>query len=302
MASVAYYITAGTQSNLNNNIDKANVLVSFANFVCTGADALDKTNAGLALMNAYANTVQAITKTPNDSISGYLEAMKALRGREDSPLTLPPINSDQFSQCRENVVSDLKFPLGYPAVLGQGEAVGALALVDTVQKLVGSIQTLIKDGLKIATEAEQKRVLQSFIKMNKDNFDLVLKQDLSSDELAKALEKRRRTALAIPYLYFQDMLKLSLLDNKRELLLRASEVDAALAEYDSLRMQPAPSNVAKAFKGINERLDAYANNQISTLDFVQFLAEISKELGQVKTDYDAIISGTKPAPPSSAKK
>ena len=289
IAAIVAYINNPDQK-ITANIDRGQLVGSFANFVCTGSGDIETTRAGLKYTADYAAAIQAITKAPNDSISGYIAALENLKG-QDKVLAVPKIQKNPFNQCREEVVADLP-PVGFNAVTGQEEAVGeAIAAYTAIQTLISAVKTLAKESLKVVTEAQQRQVLKSFIEKNQSAYTQVLTEDLSSNELAQAFERRRKTTIALPYYSFIEMLRLSTATDKSKIILAAAEVDKQLTEYDAIRTQPKPAAVAEVFKTINQQLQDYANNKVSFSDLVEFLSETADEVAQLTKDYDAVLKG-----------
>jgi hypothetical protein len=272
-----------------DNINAGEINRSFINFVCTGEDDFAITSAGLRFTSDYAKTVKAITKAPEDSIGGYIDALSGLKGK-DKPLALPEIKKSQFAECRKEVEKDLP-PTGYTAATARREAVAeAIAAVEAVQALITSIQKLVKWGLKEVTEAEQIAALKSFIKENQENYQRVLTKDLSSDELKNAFERRRKIAVAAPYYAFEDMMKLSTTKDRREIIKRAMEIDQDLAEYDAIRILQPPVAVVGQFKEINQRLQSFVDGKTSLAEIIQFLSETASELEDAKKNYDDVAT------------
>jgi hypothetical protein len=288
IGAVIAYINNPSLSPVEN-LNAGEMKESFKNFVCTGEVDFQITSAGLKFTSDYAKTVKAITTLPDDSIYGYVRALSELKGKK-GPLALPEIKKNQFSECLKEVEKDLP-PTGYTAVTARREAVAeAIAAVEAVQALITSIQKLVKMGLKRLNEAEQIAVLKSFIEENKDNYQRVLTEDLSSDELKNAFERRRKIAVAAPYYAFEDMMKLSTTKDRREMIKRAVEIDQDLAEYDAIRIQRAPVAVAGQFEEINKNLKSFVEGKTSLAEIIQFLSETASELEDAKKNYDDVAT------------
>ncbi|GAB7549939.1 hypothetical protein [Cupriavidus sp. 8B] len=286
IGAVVAYINNPTLP-ITDNINAEKKPGSFINFVCAGADDFEITMAGLSYTTDYAKTVKSITDSPEDSISGYIAALSELKGK-GKPLSPPEVKKNQFESCRQSVEGDLP-PKGITAVTARKESIAvAIAAVTALQALLETLNKLAKDGLKMATEAEQKATLKEFIKNNREAYSRVLSEDLSSDELAHAFERRRQIAIAIPYYEFIDMMRLSSVIDRVAILRYAERINQDLSEYDALRNQNPPAQLVTQFKVINEKLDDYANGKISIADLRQFLAEIASELQEAKKDYDAV--------------
>jgi hypothetical protein len=286
VAAVIAYIN-NPSLPITDNINAKQINESFVNFVCTGADDFEITSAGLSFTSEYAKMVKAITTVPEDSIGGYINALSGLKGR-DKALALPEIKKNQFEECRKEVAKDIP-PTGATAVTGARRAVAeAIAAVGAIEALINSLQKLVKTGLKMATEAEQRLALKSFIIENQENYQRVLIEDLSSDELMNAFALRRQIAVAAPYYAFEDMMKLSTAKDRREIIKRAMEIDQSLAEYDAIRIMRPPAAVAGQFKEINQKLQDFANGKVSRDDIIQFLSETASELENAKKDYDDV--------------
>jgi hypothetical protein len=287
VAAVIAYIN-NPSLPITENINAKQINESFMNFVCTGADDFEITSAGLSFTSQYAKTVNAITTAPEDSIGGYINALSGLKGK-DKPLALPEIKQNQFDECRREVEKYIP-PKGVNAVppVRRVAVVEAIAAVKAIGALIDSLQELVKTGLKMATEAEQRVVLQKFITKNKTKYEQVVKEDLSSNELMNAFERRRQVAVAAPYYAFEDMMKLSTATDRRKIIKRAVEIDQDLAEYDAIRILQKPAAVAGQFNEINQRLQEFADGKVSLGDIIQFLSETASELENAKKNYNDV--------------
>lgn len=287
LAAVIAYIN-NPNLTIAENINATQLPGSFANFVCTGADDFETISAGLQYTTQYARTINVITTAPEDSISGYVNALSRLRAK-NKPLALPDIKKQQFEACRVEVSKDIP-PVGITAVTARKEAilVGAIASIEAVQALITSLDKLVKAGLKVATEAEQKAALKAFIHDNEKDYTAVLNEDLKTDEVLDAFGRRRQTAVAAPYYAFQEMMKLSTTTDRREIMRRAVQIHTDLEEYDAIRIQQPPASVTAQFKEMNQQLQDYANGKQSIGDTVQFLSELASELTDGKNAYDDV--------------
>lgn len=286
VAAVIAYINNPSLSIIDN-INAKQINGSFINFVCTGADDFEITSAGLRFTSEYAKTVKAITTAPEDSIGGYIDALSGLKGKGKA-LALPEIKKNRFEECRREVDKDIP-PTGVTAVTARREAVAeAVAAVGAIQALIDSVQKLIKAGFKMATEAQQRVVLKKFIIENQTNYQRVLTEDLSSDELKNAFAQRRQVAVAAPYYAFEDMMKLSTTTDRREIIKRAMEINQDLAEYDAIRILQPPAAVVGQFKEINQKLQDFVDGKVSRDDIIQFLSETASALEEAKKDYDDV--------------
>jgi hypothetical protein len=280
LASAVAYINSADPS-ASDNIDTRAPIDSFANFVCTGVDDFAFTSAGLVYTTAYAGAVSAITTVPVDSLSGYWQALESLQG-DNKPLSLPDIKNHEFQICRDSVRDDLP-PKGFSAVSGRPESI----TTDSVIKSVEAIRTLVKDVLKAVVEEKKKEQLQAFIVAEGARYQEVLTTDLRTSEFKTQFERRRKTAIAVPYYEFIDMLSLSRTTQRVQLLETAKRIDEDLAEYDQLRLMHSPEALATIFGAINTKLKDYADGKVKTGDAVQFFSQISKELSQAKADYQS---------------
>ncbi|MFJ1258760.1 hypothetical protein [Cupriavidus sp. CuC1] len=273
----------------NENLNNKEVPASFANFVCTGSDDFDKTRSGLEFTSQYAKTVKAITEAPNDSIAGYVDALRNLKDK-DAPLESVAIESDIYNTCRRNIQASLPIK-GFTAATARPES--PLAALSAMTALIGAVQELLKQGLKVVTEEQQRGTLKQFIEKNRIIYGQVLTQDLSADELNKAFERRKSIALALPYFEFEDMMKLSTTTQRTEILTRAAKINADLAEYDAISTQKAPGLLTLQFSKINKKLDDYANGKISRDELIQYLSEVGGEIKSAKDAYDKVIQAGK---------
>lgn len=287
VAAVVAYIEEPSLSALSN-INAKEIDESFKNFVCTGEDDFETTSAGLSFTSQYAKTVKAITAAPDDSIGGYIKALSGLKGR-DAPLALPEIKKNRFDKCLNDIKDDIP-PKGANAVTARKvTGLEVIAAVKAIKALIDSVQILVKDGLKMATEAQQRVTLKSFIAQNQENYQRVLNEDLSSNELKNAFDLRRQIAVAAPYYAFEDMMKLSTTTHRREIIKRAVEIDQDLAEYDAIRMLKKPADLVGQFTEINQKLQDFANGDLSRDDIIGFLSETASELENAKKDYDDVV-------------
>ncbi|MFM0272577.1 hypothetical protein PQQ59_18450 [Paraburkholderia aspalathi] len=283
--------------DVNVNINKKDIDGSFINFVCTGADDFEVSSAGLRYTSDYANIVNSITATPDNSISGYLKALNGLKG-EGKVLAMPAVSTNQFQSCRIDVSSYVP-PKGFTAATAKQES--PVLLIEAVIKAIETLNTIVDDGLKMATEAEQKRVLEVFINKNRENYSDVLSLQLSSDELEKAFARRKAMAIALPYYEFVDMMNQSPTGSRSTLLRQALQVHEDLSEYDQIRLAKSPAKIADQFSVINKRLDDYAQGKMTLSDLKAFLSETAAELQQTQKDYDT-FSTAKQAATAAAKK
>uniref|UniRef100_UPI0031378893 hypothetical protein n=1 Tax=Ferrovibrio terrae TaxID=2594003 RepID=UPI0031378893 len=104
LSEVAYYTgmrTAAHRQKIDINAENADD--NFANFVCAGVGEGNKTAAALRYTADYAKALEAITKQPGDSFSGYAKALKKLR--KDAPVIEPiKLEDDAFDACVRSVV------------------------------------------------------------------------------------------------------------------------------------------------------------------------------------------------------
>jgi hypothetical protein len=276
-----------------DNLNAAQQDGSFINFVCTGADDFENTNAGLQYTTQYANAVNAITAVPKASFTGYVDAIKSLNGK-DKALSLPDVKTQQFEACRTDVSKDVP-PTGYDAATGRNEAVlAASASIAAIETLITTVEQLATDIAKAVTEAEQRDTLKKFIVNNKNNYNQVLAHELSSTELQSAFERRRKVAVAIPYYEFLDMMKLSTTTDRTKIVRSAAQISSDLAEYDAIRLQKPPALIVATFKDINQKLEDYADGKVALSDFIEFLSETASELTAAKKDYDAVAAAVPP--------
>jgi len=283
VASVVAYINT-TQPSALQNLDPNASVDSFANFVCTGADDFAFSRAGLSYTAAYAGAISAITTAPDDSVSGYWQALSALKG-EDKPLALPDVRTGEFQKCRDDVRKVLP-PIGVSAGAVSTES----ATSDTVIAAIQAIDALIKDGLKVVVEAEQKQKLKKFIASEQQQYKQVIDTDLSTKEMQTQFSRRKQTAIAIPYYEFLDMLALSRTTQRVQLLKAAKQIDEDLSDYDSLRLMKSPETLAATFQAINEKLTGFAAGKISLTEAKAFFDEMEKELTQAKKDYQSAVT------------
>lgn len=288
VAAAVAYVNAPSLST-DENINPNHISESFANFVCTGEDTFNKTNAGLKFTSEYAKTVKSITAAPEDSIGGYVKALSALRGK-DKALEVPEPKSDQFQTCCKEVSNDIP-PKGIPAVtvVERPPTPAAIAAIAAMQSMIGSLQEIVQLGLRLTTEAKQREVLKKFLRDNEAKYNEVQDKYLSSDELKNAFSQRRQTAVALPYYEFVDMMHLKSPDAHRtQIIQMATKIDKDLQEYDAIRVQPAPEKVVGKFKEINEKLKDYLDGNISLAETIQFLLETASELQDAKKEYDSV--------------
>jgi len=200
-------------------------------------------------------------------------------------LALPDVRTGEFQKCRDDVRKVLP-PIGVSAGAVSTES----ATSDTVIAAIQAIDALIKDGLKVVVEAEQKQKLKKFIASEQQQYKQVIDTDLSTKEMQTQFSRRKQTAIAIPYYEFLDILALSRTTQRVQLLKAAKQIDEDLSDYDSLRLMKSPETLAATFQAINEKLTGFAAGKISLTEAKAFFDEMEKELTQAKKDYQSAVT------------
>lgn len=254
---------------------------NFANFVCAGVGEGNGVASALRYTGDYAKSLEDITKQPEDSFSGYADALKKLR--QDKPL-IPPVKSEQadFDNCYNETIARLgsldgkRDKEGIAALFAAGQA--AAALYD-------SLKTFGKGLMRLATVAEQRAALRRFVNKNRENFDKAFEKLEKDGELQKLHDARLRMALVVPHLSFQRMMSLDRDNKKLEVIDAALKTHALLAEYDALRTVPPPQNVARFFAEIRTKLDDIADDKYDLDDLIGFIKFAVGEIETVKAQY-----------------
>lgn len=289
---VMYYLNNPTDPG---NISSAGVPRSFINFVCVGRGALSKQTATIEYLDSYADSLSGVTKSGADTFAGQWKKYKELRqvALNDPPAAEVDTKAVGFNQCAKEVGELIKFN-GVSATDFTSES--AVVALEGLKGLLAAVEQIAKTALKTVNEAESRRLFTELVAKQHENFQMRLSNDLNPTLLDDAWKRRKSSALWRPYRTFARMMELDPIAKRDEIIQLSDEAGKQLAEYDALYNTKPPSVVVVAIANAEQALYEVAmNKNLKPNDVLEFLTVISKDLGQIKKDYDAVGEAAKTA-------
>lgn len=289
--AIRYWISHGDDTK-GVNLTSSNPGDSFAHYVCAGSGALESVNAATTYMAAYSSAAQAAVDPGPDTFSGQFAKFLD----QNSPaktVALPPETtkaSQIFADCVSRIAPLLElYNRGTPASDTADEFAVALipAAIAAGQKLISSLETLAKDGLKLLNAAQQRKHLRAFMSANAVDLKQVEDALQANNKLDDAWARRQAFVLGSGYEKFV----LIMGDKNRAAdaaKLRAAglEVSTLLAPYDSMAATKKPSEVVKAWVAAQAAFMKDVNDDsISIAGIIGYLQTAEAQLSAIQSDY-----------------
>lgn len=280
------YLEGGEQDdNINSDVAE-----SFARYVCAGEGDFAKQRAALGVLASYKKIIAKITETPDESVGMLWKSIQQNRAQR-APLTPPAESPEARAECIMTVGNLLKRG-GLALAPATPEFVSALVSgYDGLKKLVDSLDALFVAGLKITDEMARAEALRSFVKQNRELIDGIFKDDLSDAALRPAYERRMEAALVSPHGQFATLYALNpkVPSDRAKILKVATTVHELLEPFDTLRLEAAPSEIAKAMAVAHKQLVDLAEGNISVKQawaalgaIVQMLKDLDEAASNLK--------------------
>lgn len=258
MLAIRQYIDKGYR---NENITR-NQPESFARYACAGEGDYYFQRSGLGVLNSYKSMIAEITKSPDENIGALWKSIQ--KNRESrAPLTRPAEEKSALAQCTK-LVTELLRDGGMDLAPLRPEVVsGAIVELDGLKSLVDAIEKVVIAGFRIVDEAARARALREFVKQNEGLIDSVLNKDLSDEALESAYRRRLRASLVLAYEELRTLYRLDPKTQPDQIARVGQRTHEALGEFDTLRIEASPQEVAKVMREAQKKLIALANGEIS---------------------------------------
>lgn len=299
---VAYFIEQAPQETRGNeplNLDPQKPEASFANYLCAGTADSYGLLRGSAYVGRWNQALGNWMVQPPDTLRGQAKALIAFSTAKVVVVQVPDAAgaNGAESRCREDALKLLQTAVNTPlSKLGGGEESPALALFaiyDAIKGLGEVLETLAKDGTKVAVEIERRRKIADFIKANSSGFKQNANTNLKNERLQFAWDLRRAATIYRPYLVFRTALSsrgAAVTPDQQEKLRKTFDaVDTSLAEFDAMAATASPTELASTVTNAHDALaDLVADNKVSLEEIAAFLTEMADMVGKVKSDWDAL--------------
>lgn len=284
LLAVRRYIDRGLEdSNFTKNQEE-----SFARFACAAEGDFFDQRAGLAVLSAYKKIIAKIADTPDESVSALWKSIQENR-KSRAPLKPPVEDPASRAQCIHLVQNRLKQG-GIPMADPNLESITALtAAYDGAKALVSSAEKVLVAILRIVDEAARAEALKNFVNDNKALIATTLDKSVADKALTPAYERRIRASLVIPYEEFRTIYRLNATAQSDKIVQTALRTHESLAEFDTLRLEAAPSDVAKAMSEAQKQLVDLAEGKINVKQawaalgaLVQMLKDVNEAVDNAK--------------------
>jgi len=286
LLAVRLYIDQGM---LGNNFT-SNRNESFARYVCAAEGDFFDQRAGLSVLANYKKVIAKISETPDESIGALWKSIEENR-KTRAPLKPPAEDPAARAVCVQLVqkkVGEGGLPMADPNL----ESITALtAAYDGLKTLSDSIQKVIVSILKITDEAVRARALRKFVNENKQLINTVLDTSVADSALAPAYDRRLRAALVGPFEEFKSIYRYNRTSEGDKIVAAAVKTHELLGDFDVLRQEAAPSEIAKAMKEAHKQLVDLAEDKV---DVKQAWAALGA-LVQMLKDLNDAVDGAKKA-------
>jgi hypothetical protein len=298
MEALKYYIAKGDMPT-DQNFSSKKPEESFALFVCTGTGALRRELAALEYTNDYTDTLKEIASPSEDTFSGQFSKLLVLSGSVNKLSTPNTIKAlDVFESCVKEIQSFFQNNFnGYPAsdVTGEVAPLAIIAAISSISELVGYVEKLTKDGIKISNEVMISQQLKKFDSENRETLLTVLSNDLSEERLENSWARRKAASLYLPFETFKELLDLPRKKNTDKILRLGQLADAQLSTFDTLRTTPSPRNIVNKLRVVEENLHlVITDDKINLNRVISFIKSISEDFKTIQKDYEEIKTAWPP--------
>lgn len=278
LLAVRRYIDHGLEGN---NFTK-NPAESFARYACAAEGDFFDQRAGLSVLATYKKIIAKIAETPDEGVGALWRSIEENR-KARAPLKPPAEDPAARADCVQ-LVQKLLMQGGIPMADPDLESITALTVAyDGLKTLAESVEKVFVGGLKIFDEAVRARALRDFVKTNKDLIGQILASSVADNALTPAYERRLRAALVAPFEEFKSIYRYNRATESDKIVQASSRAHESLSEFDTLRLEAAPSEVAKAMKEAQKQLVDLADGNIDVKQAwaaLGALAQMLKDLNE----------------------
>lgn len=265
-------------------------ITSFAKFACAGSGSLVREKNAMSYAAAYSAGLKDIMSPGQSTLTGQFSRFSAL----NKPLTAPQVpnkpKGGQVQDCADNLVSILNKWVPSPTTDPYDEnPIAAIPVAITAYQAINSFLTT---ALTTWNNYESKEKFSRYVQQFDNQFKEVMESDMPEGRIKEAWEHRIAVSLQRPLGTFRQIFRTyknqggpeAEADKIRELGLKANEY---LAEYDALRLAPAPQDIRKGLLAAQQRLyEAATNDKLSIDQLISFLTGLVDEINDAKKKYE----------------